>query len=79
MPAGRALELELDECALAHRQRAAAEQLQDYLAQRLEVAERALGPAEAAAPFEMPKFELPKDLSLPKLPEGFELPKLPKF
>ena len=36
-------------------------------------------PAEAAAPFEMPKFELPKDLSLPKLPEGFELPKLPKF
>ena len=35
-------------------------------------------PAEAA-PFEMPKFELPKDLSLPKLPEGFELPKLPKF
>ena len=28
----------------------------------------------------MPKFELPKDLSLPKeLPEGFELPKLPKF
>ena len=42
-------------------------------------AEESEAPAEAAAPFEMPKFELPKDLSLPKLPEGFELPKLPKF
>ena len=42
-------------------------------------AEESEAPAEAAAPFELPKFELPKDLSLPKLPEGFELPKLPKF
>ena len=42
-----------------------------------EAAEESEAPAEAAAPFEMPKFELPKDLSLPKLPEGFELPKLP--
>ena len=46
---------------------------------RLTMAEESEAPAEPAAPFEMPKFELPKDLSLPKLPEGFELPKLPKF